>query len=216
MNFTNINSSTNNFLFDRDNYFFIQNIWDPEDLICNEIPTDKGLITYHGSLESFNYDPNGEQVCGSSERYNHPKFKQIHAAIGKKIEKIIGKDLLPTYFFDRFYFVGQELTVHADRPACEISVSVHINSNLNQPWMFEIETPYDENHAIDCAPGDGVIYRGCDAKHWRKPLPSRYNKFQRFIRKLQKKKDDTYYHQIFFHYVLANGHRSHFAYDNCK
>jgi hypothetical protein len=211
-----MNSSTENKLFDRDNYFVVRNIWDPKELFCNQIPDKKGLFSYHGSVESFDYDIDGEQVVGSSERYNYPDYKQIHYKIGKKIEKIIGRELYPTYFFDRFYFVGQELEAHRDRPACEISLSFHISSNINKPWFFEIETPYEEKHRINCAPGDGVIYRGCDALHWRKPLPSRYNKAQRLIRKLQKKKDNTYYHQIFFHYVLANGHRSHFAFDNCK
>lgn len=216
MNYTDVNSSTCNNLFDRDNYFLVKNIWDPEDLHCKEIPDKKGLICYNKSENDFSYDENGVQVLGSSERYNFPKFKQIHYSIGKKIEKIIGKELYPTYFFDRFYFVGQELVPHTDRQACEISISIHISTNLKEPWFFEIETPYDENHKIHCEPGDGVIYRGCDAKHWRKPLPSRYNKIQRALRKVQRKKDDTYYHQIFFHYVLSNGHRVNFAYDNCR
>lgn len=211
-----INSGTKNKLFDRDNYFFVGKIWDPEELFCGEIPDKKGLFSYFGSTNNFTYDIDGEQVVGSSERYNYPKFKQIHYQLGKKIEKIIGKSLYPTYFFDRFYFVGQELSPHRDRPACEISISIHISTNLNKPWYFEIETPYEENHRIHCTPGDGILYRGCDAKHWRVALPSRYNKAQRIIRKLLGKKDDTYYHQIFFHYVLADGHRSHFAFDNCK
>jgi hypothetical protein len=32
-------------------------------------------------------------------------------------------DLHPTYFYDRFYFPGQQLKRHSDRPACEVSVS---------------------------------------------------------------------------------------------
>ena len=36
-----------------------------------------------------------------------------------------------------------------------------------------------------------------------------------FIRKLNQK-DDTYYHQVFFHYVLADGTRSHCANDMAR
>ena len=31
-----------------------------------------------------------------------------------------------------FIFTGQELTIHVDRPACEISVTVHVSSNLEE------------------------------------------------------------------------------------
>lgn len=216
MNYTNINSQTKNKFFDRDNYFVVKNFCDPQLLVCDPI-NNKGLFNFFDkSYNNFHHDVNGEQVSGSTERYNYPKYKQLHYQLGLKITDIIGKKVIPTYFFDRFYFVGQELTAHTDRPACEISVSIHISTNLNEPWFFQIETPYDENHKIPCDPGDGIIYRGCDAKHWRDPLPSRYNKVQRIIRKLLGKKDDTYYHQIFFHYVLADGHRVQYAFDACK
>ena len=32
----------------------------------------------------------------------------------------------------------------------------------------------------------------------------------------KKDKKEYYYHQIFFHYVLADGERSHFAWDKAK
>ena len=51
-------------------------------------------------------------------------------------------------------------------------------------------------------------------EHWRNKLESRYNKYQRYFRKLTKKGDDTYHHQIFFHYVSAQGENVHHAFDN--
>ena len=56
--------------------------------------------------------------------------------------------------------------------------------------------------------GDAVIYKGCEREHWRYPLESKYNRLQRVF-----KKDDTYHHQIFFHYVNANGPYLPFAFD---
>ena len=47
-----------------------------------------------------------------------------------KLEEIIGRKLYNTYYYDRYYYPGQELTKHADRDACEISVSVHVSTNL--------------------------------------------------------------------------------------
>lgn len=56
-----------------------------------------------------------------------------------KLEEAIGKKLYNTYYYDRFYNPGQALSNHADRPACEISVTVHISSNLNQSWLFGLK-----------------------------------------------------------------------------
>jgi len=60
--------------------------------------------------------------------------------------------------------------------------------------------------------GDAVLYKGCERDHWREPLPSNNN----LIKRLMKKPDDTYHHQVFFHYVLANGTRVHCANDMAK
>ena len=105
-----------------------------------------------------------------------------------------------------------------DRDVCEISLTYQIGTNCKTPWPIWIKTPdtYDDDKNIvkkgkevfiKLNDGDAVIYKGCERPHWREPLKSRYNKIQRVIKKLLRKKDDTYHHQVFFHYVLADGHR---------
>ena len=59
--------------------------------------------------------------------------------------------------------------------------------------------------------GDGMVYKGCERPHWRDPMPgAKKNK------KLFGKTADLYYHQIFFHYVLADGQRAHCAWDRAR
>ena len=53
----------------------------------------------------------------------------------------IERKLYNTYYYDRFYFSGQQLTKHTDREACEISVSIHINTNLEENWPIYFKTP---------------------------------------------------------------------------
>ena len=206
---------TNNQIFDNQGYYLVDNLYDPKELY-EEVPKERGQIKYFGSLEKFNHVDTESQVNGSLARYSHPKYKFIHSQIRLKIEKIIGKKLFDTYYYDRFYFAGQELIPHVDRPACEISVSLHISSNLNDYWPFKIETSNNQVHSLGLNPGDGIIYKGCDRKHWRDPMPSRYTKFERFRNNLLRKDDDSYYHQIFFHYVLSDGYRCEYAYDRCS
>lgn len=205
-------TKTNNECFDRDGYFLVDNLCDPKALF-DEVPSKRGQIKYFGSKDKFEYFENEPQVEGSLSRYSYPKYKQVHSEVRLKVEKVIGKKLFNTYYYDRFYFPGQVLSPHVDRPACEISVSVHIGTNLKGYWPFKIETPGNEIHSLGLDPGDGVIYKGCDRKHWRDQMPSRHSKFKNLWNTFLNISDDSYYHQIFFHYVLADGYRCEYAYD---
>ena len=127
-----------------------------------------------------------------------------------------------TYYYDRVYYVGQELVKHMDRDVCEISLTFQIGSNSKKPWPIWVKTPdiYDENRniikkgkevPICLNDGDAVIYKGCERPHWREPLKSKYTLLQRVAGKILGKREDTYHHQVFFHYVLADGLRCSFA-----
>lgn len=210
-------SKTKNELFEQNGYLILKNLCD-SDYLYEDVPEERGLIHYFGSLDKFQHTEE-LQVKGSLARYSHPYYKEAHCQIKLAIEKIIGKKLYPTYYYDRFYFYNQELVKHIDRESCEISVSVHISTNLEEPWAIKVKTPNDYSsdgsinkigaeHHVLLNPGDALLYKGCERPHWRDPLPSRHKGiFSRF------KKEDTYYHQIFFHYVLADGIRCHHAFD---
>ena len=132
------------------------------------------------------------------------------------LENILEIDLHPTYFYERFYYAGQELGRHTDRPACEISVTLQISTNLKEPWDIWFQKPDGKETSIKMKSGDAVIYKGCEREHWRLPMKSNYNKLQNKFRTFRKKEDDTYLHQIFFHYVDAQGPYVHYAYDAIK
>ena len=199
---------TNNEEMEENGYVVVKNLWDPEELY-HSVPIERGRIDYLGSLtEPQTYNPEEGQVDGSLARYNHPQYKTIHTSVGKKLEEVLGRNLYNTYYYDRFYFPGQQLKKHTDRPACEISVSIHISTNLKEEWPIWIKTPAGEEHSVMLKPGDGVIYKGCERPHWRDAMPGSNQG-----KKLFGKNQGVYYHQIFMHYVLADGQRSHCAYD---
>lgn len=194
-------SPTRNKNFDRDGYIIINNLLDPKKLY-RPVPEERGVTTNYenGQVVSVVEEP---QVMGSTSCYDHPQYKLIHTQIKYELEELIGRELLETYYYDRFYFSGQELVWHTDRDPCEISVSVHVDSNLHEPWAFWIKTPdtYEgkeiikkgENRSCNLGPGDAILYKGCERPHWREPM---------------KEGEDLYYHQVFFHYVLKTGRRS--------
>jgi len=157
-------------------------------------------------IETFRDD---DQVKSSLTRYryNDKNFENTFELCKQKIEKIIGCQLYKTYFFDRIYYAYNELIKHKDRESCEISLSVHISSNpQNIEWPFFIHSAKNKACSIVMQPGDAVLYKGHNHSHWREPLNP-----DKLI--INEKSENIMYHQIFFHYVLANGKWAHYAND---
>jgi len=194
--------------FHKYGYMVIRGIWNPNEF-KEEPPNERGQINYFGKVDKFNHEPLESQVNGSLARYNHPKFKYAHSQIRLKLQKILGEELYNTYYYDRFYFAGQRLYRHSDRDACEISLTYQVSSNTKKPWGICFETPEGEEKYVLLNDGDAVLYKGCERDHWREPLPSNLS----LIDRVRKRKDNTFHHQVFFHYVLANGTRVHCAND---
>ena len=215
---------TRNDKFEKDGYLVVKDLWDAEDLY-HPLPDIKGQLNYWSKdVTQFSHNPVEGQVEGSLARYWHPQYRNAHTGIRRKLEKIIGRTLYNTYYYDRYYFPGQALTKHADRDACEISVSIHVSTNLPdklKDWAFKIKTPDtytddkktavlvpgEERSAI-LNPGDGLLYKGCERPHWRDAMPT--------PEKVESAPKEYYYHQIFFHYVLQDGQRAHCAWDRGK
>jgi len=182
--------------FDRDGALLLTNFLDISNL--QRKPDEKNqLCVYSNNGLTFQLESD-LQILGSSETYRHPALKESFFIVKNKIEKILNKRLYQTYYFDRFYFNQQELEYHSDRPACQISVSIHIGSSDSNQWPFYIETPDKRIIDFTLAPGDAVLYKGTECPHWRKPIKSG---------------SDDYYHQTFMHYVLQDGHFAEYAFD---
>ena len=208
-------------IFERDGFLEVPEIIiDPKNLFTKPPKNHNGSRT-SGSLkynlrQEPQYDKDEKQVPGSFSVYNNPKYREIHRLVRRVVQNILEIDLHPTYFYERFYYAGQELKRHSDRPACEISVTLQISTNLKEPWDIWFQKPDGKETSIKMKSGDAVIYKGCEREHWRFPMKSNYNILQNKINKLKKKEDDTYLHQIFFHYVDAQGPFVHYAYDAIK
>lgn len=103
--------------------------------------------------------------------YADPLIEIFLVQCKKSVEEICGRELLPTYSFARVYQPGEDLRPHLDREACEISVTVNV---ANTGDLSPIYMQYGENsvskHFLN--PGDAVVYKGCEVRHWRLPMES--------------------------------------------
>ncbi len=177
----------------------VKNIINPV-FLFEPVPWERGQYSYE-SKGNVIHVPDEGQVSGSLSRYNHPKFRQLHFDVKSKIENVINDPLYPTYFYDRFYFKKQLLEKHVDRPACEVSISINCSHNLDYDWPIWFTTPDGDDIPLITNPGDGVIYKGCERPHWREPMEGN---------------SESYYHQMFMHYVRRDGPHLEHAHDRCN
>lgn len=113
-------------------------------------------------------------------------------------ENASGLKLYPTYSYARLYSQhGEELKIHRDRPACEISATITLGFE-GDVWSIYMGDHEDKTNGtkIEMDVGDAVMYRGMDKWHWREPY---------FEGKWQA--------QVFLHYVDANGPHAEWKYD---
>lgn len=136
-------------------------------------------------LDAIREKKNATQVVGSKEMYNMLSLNIVNQIIRTKIKDALKLDTLySTYTFYRKYYKGQELTVHTDRPSCEISLSLCLSmADKTKPWsIFFKNNDHEITYEAKPSVGDGVLYLGCELPHWREKCEQKWVK------------------QIFFHY----------------
>lgn len=136
------------------------------------------------------YDPTSKYAY-----YADPLIEILLQVSQKAVEEVTGKELIPTYSYARVYQPGEALRPHIDRPSCEISVTVNVATKGDfSPICMRYKNNVSEEHILN--PGDAVIYKGCEATHWRKPL-----------------KEGQLNVQFMLHYVNKDGPYSEYAKD---
>lgn len=129
---------------------------------------------------------NDSQCPLSLAKYDYRWFVNLLIARLPVMHEVMGELMLPTYSYARVYANGEVLEKHIDRPACEVSVSLHLGSDGTE-WPIYFTKPNGETIGIEMKPGQAVIYLGMISEHWR-------NEFK-----------GNHYGQVFLHYVKAQG-----------
>lgn len=157
------------------------------------IPDDllKYLTTHANSLK--NYLPIEQHLEGMPCKsfYGDLVFESLLLHTLPKIEDLVGKKLWPTYSFFRSYIKNSLLPKHTDRPACEYSTTIYLNSS-NPEYPYPI---FVDNIAITLKAGQGVVYKGCEQQHWREPYPHDFS------------------NHVFLHYIEQTEENRKYKYD---
>lgn len=157
---------------------------------CTELTTQLKKLVAEGKTQKDPQCPLSEAVHGA------PVFDSLLEQLLPNFERASGKRLFPTYAYARLYAPGDELTIHRDRPACEISATLTLGFE-GTPWPIYMGDKEDgsDGREITMAVGDAVLYRGMEKYHWR-------NKFE-----------GEWQAQVFLHYVDADGPNAEWKYD---
>ncbi len=137
-----------------------------------------------------------KHVPDAYAKYSDPAMESLLLLMTPKMEEVTGLKLHPTYSYFRIYRNGDELTIHKDRPSCEVSTTICFNYSYDST---KLQWPiYIDGNRVCLNPGDMAVYKGIELEHWREPLVY----------------DEPVWHvQTFLHYVNANGPNASWKYD---
>lgn len=129
--------------------------------------------------------------------YGTPEFDQLLLDCLPAMEKISGKELLPTYSYARLYLPNEELKIHVDRESCEISATITLGFEGDcWPIYFGDDEKKSNPKQIEINVGDAIVYKGMDNWHWR-----------------EKYVEGKWQAQVFIHYVDKNGPYANYKLD---
>jgi hypothetical protein len=159
---------------------------------CKELADElKKLVSENRTVKDIQC-PKSEAIHGTVI------FDKLLEDLTPHFEQASGLKLFPTYSYARLYnSQDEELKVHRDRPACEISASLTLDFE-GDVWPIFMGANEDKSEATEVKMdiGDAVMYRGCDIYHWREAY-----------------KEGKWQAQVFLHYVDQNGPHAEWKYD---
>jgi len=165
-------------------------------VVVNDLIDPASYYQYIKQIEKMGLGASDEQVKGATIFYKAFLFEKLLEHLLPVVETNCGHKLYKTYSYARIYHMGEELKVHTDREACEITVSIALGYE-GAIWPFCLFDKDNKAQSLLLQPGAGIIFRGKDLPHWREL--------------------NTYGNsgQVFLHYVDQEGMYAQYK-DDCK
>lgn len=135
------------------------------------------------------------QVEDSKYIRNDIVYDTLLSKMTPVLSTIVNKKLVPTYAYCRYYEKGQKLKKHVDRESCEYSMTINLGNICDDLWPICFKDRKENTVKIKMKPGEGVIYKGMELKHWRKKFEGEHQI------------------QLFLHYVDSEGPYKNFIFD---
>jgi hypothetical protein len=136
-----------------------------------------------------------DTICrGTPSAYGDPLMEELLYRLVPAVEQVSGRGVFPTYSYFRVYRRNDHLARHADRPSCEISLTVNLGYDAPAPWPIFLQSDAGPV-PIALGAGDALMYRGIEREHWREPFGGEHSA------------------QVFLHYVDRSGPWAEYKFD---
>jgi len=91
------------------------------------------------------------------------------------VHQVTGDRSPYTFSFLRLYEPGAVLASHRDAPVCRWNIDLIVGGDpapdRRSAWPLWVDSPGGAR-AVRLALGDGLLYRGTEVRHWRRPQPT--------------------------------------------
>lgn len=171
--------------FNTNKYIFVKDAIPKE--LCNVLTDYTLMKQLHEPNKST--DISNTMMPDTHEKYGDHAMEALLINLLPTIEKYTELTLYPTYSFYRVYKPGDVLFKHADRPSCEISVSLTLGYEYDSEDENYVWGLWAGDTEFKMSQGDMLIYKGLEVPHWREPFNIK----------------NGWQSQVFLHYVDADG-----------
>tara|TARA_R110000824_G_scaffold365658_3_gene554193 strand:- start:208 stop:819 length:612 start_codon:yes stop_codon:yes gene_type:complete len=153
-----------NSLLERDGYVVKRNFFN------NDATSVLNLYSFKSIQDQISVPgcPRDEVEHENSWNLNsHAAFDSILFTSTREMMQMCEVELIPTYYYARIYLNGADMNGHTDRESCQFSASINLGQSHRYPIFIQNKktSKYVE---IDLQPGDALIYKGIEQKHYRK------------------------------------------------
>ncbi len=122
--------------------------------------------------------------------HNDPVARLFHVQLAGIVSRLAKEPVKPSYAYFASYRPGAFLRRHCDREQCEYSISLLLRYRANKrdaaPWPLWLEVDGRDVPIVQ-APGDGLLYRGRELPHFRRPLPEGASSMSLFLHYVPKR-----------------------------
>jgi len=194
--------------FEKNNYLLLKNFLNKDmvNFLHEYIKLKKQVTDYYLKIDSPDYDEhkdgfyNDDLVPDTFSCYSDIVFESLMLHIKPKLENMTKLKLTPTYSYWRLYKNNDELKIHKDKIACEISTTLCLGYDSEKEWPIYFSKNIDKSNSIklNTEPGDLVLYKGCELWHWR-------DKFE-----------GNHHAQAFLHFNDVNNEYAQYSEYDCK
>jgi len=102
--------------------------------------------------------------------YGDATVESLFGVLAPRVDHLL-RGASPSYGYIRVYTQGSDLAPHVDRHGCDFTLTIALCGSLaGIGWPIHARMLNGKDVEYEQQPGDGLLLRGREVRHWREPL----------------------------------------------